>query len=145
MFVGQFTAMTSARLSLIDVDASLRVAALSFLKPAIGLVVACRANGEAVGVLSKSDLVRHMAHSGDASTGVAALMSQPFISCIPDDDLHSAWQKMAAKNLQNMPVLNAGSKPIGVLDIRDAMKVLFEQEELQERLLADYIAGIGYR
>jgi hypothetical protein len=32
-----------------------------------------------------------------------------------------------------------------VLDIRDAMKALFEQEENQERLLANYIAGIGYQ
>ena len=27
----------------------------------------------------------------------------------------------------------------------DAMKALYEQEELQEHMLADYIAGIGYQ
>jgi hypothetical protein len=34
---------------------------------------------------------------------------------------------------------------IGILDIRDAMKALYEQEELQEQLLANYVAGIGYQ
>jgi hypothetical protein len=34
-----------------------------------------------------------------------------------------------------MPVLGADRKPLRILDIRDAMKVLFEQEELQEHML----------
>jgi hypothetical protein len=52
---------------------------------------------------------------------------------------------MAARNLQNIPVLSADSKPLGALDIRDALKVLFEQEEYQEQLLSNYVAGVGYQ
>ena len=44
-----------------------------------------------------------------------------------------------------MPVLSTDSKPLGILDIRGAMKALFEQEEFQERVLANYIGGIGYQ
>ena len=44
-----------------------------------------------------------------------------------------------------MPVLSADLKPLGVLDVRDALKALLAQEEYQERLLANYIAGIGYQ
>ncbi len=44
-----------------------------------------------------------------------------------------------------MPVLGPTAIPLGILDIRDAMKALFEQEERQEQLLADYIAGVGYQ
>lgn len=44
-----------------------------------------------------------------------------------------------------MPVLAVDRKPLGVLDIRDAMQVLFEHERFQEQMLFDYIAGIGYR
>jgi len=54
-------------------------------------------------------------------------------------------ETMVARRLQNMPVLYAHRKPVGILDIRDAMKVVLEQDELQEHMLADYIAGIGYR
>ena len=41
--------ITSARLSVIDVDAPLRGAALSLSKPATGLVVVCHGNGQAAG------------------------------------------------------------------------------------------------
>lgn len=137
--------VTSGRLMVVDVDAELRSAALSLSKPAIGLVVVCHGSGEAAGVLSKSDLVRHLASSGSADAPVATLMSRSIVSCSPDDDLHSVWRIMAARGLQNVPVLGADLKPIGILDIRDAMKALFEQEELQEHLLANYIGGIGYQ
>ncbi|MER9947794.1 CBS domain-containing protein [Mesorhizobium sp. M0047] len=137
--------ITSARLSVIGVDATLRSAAFSLSDPAIGLVVVCNGSGEAAGVLSKSDLVRHLASSGLAEVPVATLMNRSIVSCGPGDDLHSIWQTMAARGLQNVPVLGADQKPIGVLDIRDAMKALFDQEELQEQLLANYIGGIGYQ
>jgi CBS domain-containing protein len=134
-----------ARLMVIDVDAELRSAALLLSKPSIGLVVVCRGSGEATGVLSKSDLVRHLANSGSSEAPVATLMSRSIVSCSPDDDVHSVWQLMAAQGLQNVPVLGADSKPLGILDIRDAMKALFEQEEFQEQQLANYIGGIGYQ
>jgi hypothetical protein len=44
-----------------------------------------------------------------------------------------------------MPVLGTDSKSLGVLDIRDALKVLFEQEEYQEQMLFNYVAGVGYQ
>ena len=52
---------------------------------------------------------------------------------------------MTAQALQNVPVLGAGSRPLGVLDIRDAMNALLEQDAFEEQLLANYIAGIGYQ
>ncbi|WP_245463915.1 CBS domain-containing protein [Rhizobium sp. NXC24] len=128
----------------IDINATLETAALSLSNPGIGLAVVSGENGKATGVLSKSDLIRHlMDREPDAS--VVTLMSRNIVSCDPDDELLAAWQIMVAQRLQNMPVLGADSKPLGVLDIRDAMKVLFEQEQLQEHMLADYITGLGYR
>lgn len=74
-----------------------------------------------------------------------SLMSRNVVACHPDDDLYATWQRMAAQSLQNIPVLTSDSQPIGVLDIRDALKVLFEQEEYQEQLLVNYVAGVGYQ
>jgi hypothetical protein len=42
-------------------------------------------------------------------------------------------------------VLDTDSRPLGVLDVRDAMRVLLEEERLEEESLASYIAGVGYR
>ena len=72
-------------------------------------------------------------------------MSWPIVSCAPNDDLYSVWQIMTARKLQNVPVLGVDLNPLGVLDIRDAMEALLEQEQFQEHMLVDYIAGVGYR
>jgi len=145
MRIEQLHTMTSARLAMIDAGATPRAAAFSLSKPGIGLVVVCHENEQAAGVLSKSDLIRHLADPGSAEATVAALMSRPFVFCSPHDNLHSVWQMMNARGLQNVPVLSAAAKPVGILDIRDAMKALYEEEELQEQLLTNYISGIGYQ
>ena len=135
--------MTSARLMMIDVAATLQVAALTLSNPGIGLAVVRGRGGKAAGVLSKSDLIRHMT-DGEQEASVESLMSRNIVSCSPADELQTAWQVMVDNRVQNMPVLDADARPLGVLDIRDALKVLFEQEQLQEHMLANYIAGIGY-
>ncbi|CAN7143095.1 CBS domain-containing protein [Rhizobium sp. LjRoot254] len=137
--------VTSSRLMTVDLDAELRTAALLLANPGVGLVVICAKGGEAAGVLSKSDLVRHLATSKSNEAMVRALMSRPIVSCGPDDDLHSVWETMAGRSLQNIPVLDAASKPIGILDIRDALKALLQEEEIQEHMLTNYIAGVGYQ
>jgi CBS domain-containing protein len=145
MLIDKLHALTSPRLAVIDLNASVQAAALSLSKPGIGLVVVCNGDGGAEGVLSKSDLVRHLTSSISSAPQVSALMSRRIVSCTPEDDLHEVWQTMAATSLQNMPVVDVGARPIGILDIRDAMKALFEQEEMQEQMLSNYVAGVGYR
>jgi CBS domain-containing protein len=144
MRVDQLNPAITSRLEVIHVDAEPREAAISLATRCVGLIVVCDGSGEATCVVSKSDLVRHLA-SGLVETTVAALMSRPIVSCSPGDDLHSVWETMAAQGLQNLPVLGSGGRPVGILEIRDAMKALFEQEEFQERPLTSYIAGIGYQ
>jgi CBS domain-containing protein len=145
MLVEALRPMTSARLMVIAVDATLRTAASALSNPHIGILIVCDENRKAAGVVSKSDLVRHLSNVGVAKSPVAVLMSRNVSSCRLKDDLYDTWQKMAAQSLQNMPVLSTDSRPLGVLDIRDALMVLFEQEEQQERLLINYIAGVGYQ
>jgi len=136
----------STRLVVIAVDATVQTAAIAFSNPRIGLLVACdEKNGKAVGVVSKSDLIGHLRIAGVAQAPVRTLMSQTIVSCDPNDDLYAVWEGMASRSLQNVPVLSLDSKPLGVLDARDALKALLAQEEYQERMLANYIAGIGYQ
>jgi len=136
---------TAARLATIDAGATLRAAAVALSNPRIGIVIVCDENGAVAGVVSKSDLVRHLTHHGTGDAPVVAQMSRDVVSCRSDDDLHKTWEIMAARGLQNIPVIGDGSKPLGVLDIRDALKALFEQEEYQERLLFNYVVGVGYQ
>jgi len=145
MLVRHLQPITTSRLTTADLDTELRTAALLFARQGVGLVIICDGDGQAAGVLSKSDLVRHLATSKSNEAVVTALMSTPVVACSPDDDLHSVWQMMAGRGLQNIPVLEASSRPVGILDVRDALKALLEQEVIQEHMLTDYIAGVGYR
>lgn len=145
MRIESLSPMLKSRLATIGEDAALHEAAMSLSNPGIGLVVVCDRSGTATGVVSKSDLVRHLAYPAVTTSSTASLMSRAVVSCKPHDDLRAVWQSMHAQELQNMPVLDALHRPVGVLDVRDALRTLLEAEELQEHLLADYVAGIGYR
>jgi CBS domain-containing protein len=145
MRVDALRPVISGRLVVIAVDETLRTAAFALSNPHIGLLVVCDENRKATGVVSKSDIVRHVANVGVAQVRVSTLMTRNIISCRPEDDVYATWQRMEAQSLQNMPVLGTDAKPLGILDIRDALKVLFEQEEYQERLLVNYVTGIGYQ
>jgi CBS domain-containing protein len=145
MIVEGLRLATAGRMKTIEAEASVRSAALAFADHRIGLLVVCGEDGRAAGVISKSDLVRHLASGGAGQTPVRPVMSRPVVSCAPTDDLHSTWQTMTARGLQNMPVLGKDGKPLGILDVRDALAALLDEEQYQERLLADYISGVGYR
>jgi CBS domain-containing protein len=145
MIIDKLRALTSRRLAVIDFNATVQTAAHWLSRPGVGLVVVCNGSGSAEGVLSKSDLIRHLSSSTSSAPPVSTLMSRSVVSCSPQDDVHAVWQTMAARNLQNIPVVDDGARPLGILDIRDAMKALFEQEEMQERMLLNYVTGVGYR
>jgi CBS domain-containing protein len=145
MFIGRLASTTSARLAAIAAAQTIQAAAMAFSDPNIGLLVVCDEAGRAVGVLSKSDLVRHLACGGHVGSPLAPAMSRTIVYCSAEDDLDATWREMTARRLQNMPVLGADLKPLGVLDVRDALQVLLEQEEGQEQMLVNYISGAEYR
>jgi CBS domain-containing protein len=145
MLIEKLHGLTSSRLAVLDFDATIQAAALSLSRPGVGLVVICNASGGAEGVVSKSDLVRHLASPKHAAPHISLLMSRSIVTCGPHDDVHEVWTAMAARNLQNAPVVDADRKPLGILDIRDAMKALFEEEQVQEQMLFNYVTGVGYR
>ena len=145
MLVDSIRVLTSARLMVIDTGATLQTAACALSSRHIGLIVVCDKSQKAIGVVTKSDIIRHLTSVGLTEASIVTLMSRDITSCHPDDDLYVTWQKMTAQGRQNIPVLSTGSVPLGVLDIRDALKTLLQQEEYQEQLLLNYVAGVGYQ
>jgi CBS domain-containing protein len=143
MIVENLSSVTSTRLMTIASHATVATAARALLDKNIGLLVVCGPEGDVIGVLSRLDLVRHLA--GDQPYGtLAELMTTNVVSCRPEDHLYDTWKTMVANRLQNLPVINLESRPVGVLDLRDALKALFEEEQYQEQLLENYVAGVGY-
>jgi CBS domain-containing protein len=145
MRIDELKETTTARLRTLEPGATVRIAAEALSGRDAGLVFVCGDAGEAAGVVSKSDLVRHLARAGSAEASAAGLMTRGFLSCRPEDDVRAVWQTMTRRRLQNVPVLGGMSRPLGVLDVRDVMRAILEADELEEQVLANYIAGVGYR
>ena len=59
--------------------------------------------------------------------------------------LHDVWSIMKERGLLHVPVVGEDSKPLGVINARDAPLALLEDSEYQEALPRDYVMGTGYR
>ena len=71
-------------------------------------------------------------------------MTRNVILCRPNDLLHDVWSIMKERGLKNIPVVDQDSRPIGMLNARDALEVLLEEAEYEEGLLRDYVMCVGY-
>jgi len=144
MFVRDLGDQLRIRFSALGEMAPVLAAADALTNSRLGLIVICGPDERASGVVSKSDLVRHLAQAGQVDLPVAKVMTRTVITASPTDDLHETWQHMMSQRLQNLPVLAPDSRPIGTLDIRDALSAILKLEESQEEALINYIAGNGY-
>ncbi len=110
------------------------------------LLVVCSASGVAVGVLTKTDIVRQITHcQGCGCTlAVATVMTQNIVSCRPRDLLHDVWSVMRDRGLLHIPVLDHEARPIGVVYARDVLEALLVEAEYAEHILRDYVMCVGY-
>ena len=146
MRVEKMAAVARQRLATIRAEAPMTEAAQLLYETQISLVVVCNADGAMVGVITKTDIVRHVGRSGgDVSAAtVASLMSPEVTFCKPGDDLHEVWEQMKSHQRIHIPVVDAAFRPWGVVNARDALLALLEEVEYEEALLRDYVMGIGY-
>mgnify|MGYP000368517319 CR=1 FL=1 len=145
MIVNTIGSSIRMRFRTMDPAQSIRLAAAAFSDAGIGLLVVCDNDGRMLGVVSKSDLVRHLASAGSAEAPISCVMSDVVATASTEADLQATWQFMALRRLQNLPVVTAEHRPIGTLDIRDALQALLKAEQQQEDQLVRYISGVGYR
>jgi CBS domain-containing protein len=145
VIIEQLYSTISPRLAAVATTATVRTAARALSQLNVGMLVVCNEGGPVVGVISKSDLVRHLAREGDLGAALTSVMTRNVVACSIRDELQAVWKKMVDRRLQNVPVLNDHARPVGVLDIRDALSVLLQEEENEEKLLVNYVSGIGYR
>ena len=71
-------------------------------------------------------------------------MTRTVVLCHPTDLLRNVWSIMKDRGLKNLPVIDTDSRPIGVLNARDALEVLRKEVEHEEELLRDYVMCVGY-
>jgi CBS domain-containing protein len=146
MFVKQLLNEARKRLITIEIETLMVDAARALSKPHIDLVVVSDSDGKAVGVLTRADIVRCMSHcEGAACRAIAAaVMTRELVSCHPDDSLSDAWSKMKQLGLRHIPVIDAQSYPLGILNARDTLNALLTEATNETELLRDYVMNVGY-
>ncbi len=146
MHVATLMPSAARRLVVIRDDARLTDAAKLLLEADTDLLVACNAEKRMTGVISKTDVVRQFSLRPESSSenAVAAAMTKAVVSCRPSDLLHDVWRTMKDRRLQNVPVLDQDSRPLGMVNARDLLEALLEEAEHEEVLLRDYVMSVGH-
>ena len=135
------------RLAVLSEEALLPDAAKILANPATPLVVICDRDSVAVGVMSRTDIIKLLASVGTEAcdTKAGAIMTRSVISCQVDQPLQQVWTTMNARSLRCAPILDSVGRPEGVVHARDIARALLDEETHEEGLLRDYIMGIGYQ
>ena len=88
-----------------------------------GAVLIRNTRGDAVGVVSKSDLMVAYKHGVPVTALASAVMSRPVVSCNADTDLAVAIQQMLLKDVQRLFVYSQDPERIvGILSLSDAAR-----------------------
>ena len=147
MLVERILPIAIERLSTAQADASLTDAAKLLCDTHISLVVVCNPDGTMAGVITKTDVVRQIAHGlgSRGKTTAAAVMTRDVTYCRPSDPLHGVLSQMKERGFVHVPIIDRDFKPAGVINARDALQVLLGEVEHDVSFLRDYVTGIGYR
>ena len=122
------------------------IGAAKLLRAGTDIVVVCEATGALAGVITKTDVVEQISHCQGAScvTPASLVMTRNVVVCQPGDWLNDVWSSMRQSRLKNIPIMDPKSRPLGVLNARDALQGLLEEVENEEALLRDYVMSVGY-
>lgn len=146
MFVERMLPAARERLVTIGDDAPLIDAATLLRDPRTDLVVVCGSDQLLAGVITKTDVVRQISHCQGfgCTAAVSTIMTRTVTLCHAGDPSHDVWSLMKEHGRKNIPVVDQDSRPIGVLNARDALEALLEEVDYEEVLLREYVMCVGY-
>lgn len=146
MVVDRLLAAARERLVMIASDAPLTAAAALLRDLDKDIVVVHDPEGRLAGIITKTDIVRQISRCQGAAcmTAASAVMTQAVVFCRPSDLLREVWIVMKERHLKNIPILDQQSRPLGVLNARDALEALLEELQYEEVLLREYVTCVGY-
>ena len=146
MFVEDMLAAACSELVSIADDAKL-IEGARLLTTGPDFVVVCDGTGVLKGVVTKTDVVRQISVCQGATCQCPAslVMTRDVVLCRATDPLQDVSERMKARHLKNIPVVDENERPLGVLTARAVLRVLLSDAEFEEAQLVDYVKGIGYR
>ncbi len=145
--VGSMEKVAYSRLATVGLDAFLVEVAKLLCGTQISLVVVCGHDGAMVGVITKTDVVQRIGDcmGGACRTCAADVMTGEVTFCRTGDLLTDVLAVMEKRGLVHIPLIDGNSRPLGVVNVRDALRSLVAEGQYEELLLRNYVMGIGYQ
>lgn len=105
---------------------SVKKAATVMVQNNIGSIVVVDSNERLLGIVTKTDIVRHVVASGldPEKTKIGDIMTSNPYYIFSDDPLEKAAEMMAANNIGHLPVLDSKSgKLVGIITMTDILRM----------------------
>ena len=95
------------------------------------------------GIVTERDYLRRVALEGrtEKETAVREIMTAPLVYVTPDTTLDECMAVVTERRIRHLPVLDADREVLGVISIGDLVKYRSKQQDVQIRLLTDYISS----
>jgi CBS domain-containing protein len=99
--------------------------------------------GKLAGIVTERDYLRRVALEGrtERETAVREIMTAPLVYVTPETSLDECMGVMTEQRIRHLPVLDADREVLGVVSIGDLVKYRSKQQDVQIRLLTDYITS----
>jgi CBS domain-containing protein len=112
----------------------------------IGALVVTDSSGCLSGLISERDYIKKIALLGKTSktTKIKDVFtsSANLVTATTDDSIDACMQKMMTKSIRHLPILDTdGKKVVGMVSIKDLIKIVFQDKEKTIRALSDFALG----
>jgi CBS domain-containing protein len=99
--------------------------------------------GKLAGIITERDYLRRVALEGrtEKETAVREIMTAPLVYVTPETSLDECMGVMTERRIRHLPVLDGDRDVVGVVSIGDVVKYRSRQQDVQIRLLTDYISS----
>lgn len=125
----------------VDPDTTIMAALKLMTEKKIGAVPVME-NKQVVGIITERDMARVVAEEAECSFDepVKKHMTKHVFTATPDTTLEECMQMMIDENFRHLPVIS-GDGLVGLLSIRDLVRVLLTQRDALITDLENYIVG----
>ena len=98
-------------------------------------------DGKLTGIVTERDYLRRVALEGrtEKETPVGEIMSSPLVYVTPETTVEECMAVMTERRIRHLPVLDDDRETVGIVSIGDVVKFQSKQQDVQIRLLTDYI------
>ena len=98
-------------------------------------------DGRLTGIVTERDYMRRVALEGrtERETLVREIMTSPLVYVTPETTVEECMGVMTERRIRHLPVLGDHRETVGIISIGDVVKFHSREQDVQIRLLTDYI------